>query len=253
MNRIGLALAVILLLTVSAHAANRFVEAGMPSPSREWYGREYTRAAELLANGTAALPTHADADGREILGRVLNAENFSLARNRTVPFVQRMEDFMAMQQAFNALQKRYAAEANRGANLNREVSGFVAYSLRMSTVMIELVDEFLPTIAKDDRYEIRMAGLQRMKRGVEAVFSGAEESLGERSFYTHEDLEGVVDAMVETLPQLNGVFSENFRVELEQRLAQRIREFRSKSVSEKFERMRAVLTKPSATQGGGSL
>lgn len=152
-----------------------------------------------------------------------------------------MEDTLAMQQAANTIMKKYAVEANNGANLNREVAEQMAFSLKMATVMISLVDEFLPTIKKDEKYEIRIDGLRKMKMSMETVFSGAEESLGERKFYTDGDLAILLAAMSETLPRFNAVFSDDFRSELRGKLKRRASEFQSPSSVRLIELMQKEL------------
>lgn len=250
MNRITLlTIFAILEFAQSSYGANRYVENGIPSPSHEWYGQEYARAAELLTRETLALPIYDGADGEKVFLRMISADNFSFARNRTIPLAQRMENFLTMQQAVNSITKKYALEANRGAKLNREICEQLAFSLRMCTVMFELVDEFLPTIKKDEKYEVRVDGLRKIKMSMETVFSVAEQSLGERSFYTDADIAIILTAMAETLPPFNAVFSEDYRAELRGRLEKRTAEFQSKEMVRTIESMRTELANSKSPAG----
>lgn len=209
----------------SANAANRFVEIGIPSPGREWYGSEYSRAAEVFATKTVSVPAFEDPDGRKVIERMVSVENFSLARNLTLPLDQRMEDALTMQGAANSIFKEYIDHANQGKDLHREIAAQIGFSLRLSVVVLDLVDEFLPTIKRDEKYEIRMDGLRGLKMNVETVFSGAEASLGERGYFSEADLSVILTAMADTLPRLNDAFSKDFRVEILRRLQARVPEF----------------------------
>lgn len=246
MTRTTLLSIIILCLTKFCFGANRFVESGVPSPTREWYGQEYTHTAELLTAGGVALPTYDGADGEKIFLRMISVENFSLARDLSLPLDRRMGDAIAMQQAANAMMKKYAAEATRGAKLNREMAELLAFSLRMCTVMFTLVDEFLPTIKHDDKYQIRIDGLRKMKMGMEGLFAAAEQTLGEKDFYTDADIRVLLRAMGETIPAFNREFSSDFRVELRGRLKKRVPEFQSPDEKKILELMQTELKAQSA-------
>lgn len=73
--------------------------------------------------------------------------------------------------------------------------------MRATVVMLELVDEFLPTIKKDDpSYQVRMQGLERIKGGLATVVSGGLETLTERDSYRGSERVRLVGYMQETFP-----------------------------------------------------
>jgi hypothetical protein len=67
--------------------------------------------------------------------------------------------------------------------------------------MVVLVDELVPTIKPgSDNYDKRMAGLDKMKRGLATMVGGGLESLAERDHYRASERARLVEYMKETLP-----------------------------------------------------
>jgi hypothetical protein len=72
---------------------------------------------------------------------------------------------------------------------------------RATVVVLELVDEFLPTLKKDDpKYQVRMQGLEQMKRGLASVVAGGLQTITERESYRGSELARLVGHMQETFP-----------------------------------------------------
>jgi hypothetical protein len=67
--------------------------------------------------------------------------------------------------------------------LDRELADLFALGLAFAHAGIVVADEFLPTLARDETYAVRLQGLERMKRGMATAFNGALVALGERVFY----------------------------------------------------------------------
>jgi hypothetical protein len=102
--------------------------------------------------------------------------------------------------------------------VHEETVRVIAFALQTSALGVELVDEFLPTIPKDDKYAVRMEGLKKLNSGLTIQFVGAERSLSERHFYSPEDLSLLLDAMSSTLPLLKRGFPPGYPAELRERL-----------------------------------
>jgi hypothetical protein len=217
-------LLVLALLALGAPAAaqgpsNRYVEAGIPAASRVWNGVDYERAVQILSEGKIALPRFADPQGAPLLRRITSTENFASYRNKDLPLQSRMEDYLKMYRGITSLLKLYYAEpAIGGVAPHQELAALLAFLLHGSALGIELTDEFLPTIPKDDHYEIRLAGLKQMNSGLIGVFVGAEQTLAERKVFSAEDLSVILAAMESTLPRARKAFPEDVRVELRKKL-----------------------------------
>ncbi|MES1244004.1 MAG: hypothetical protein ABUT39_20545 [Acidobacteriota bacterium] len=200
-------------------ASNPFLEAGIPASDREWHGPDYTRTSEILSAGKVALPRLSEPLGAALLGRLTSTENFSLDRNGALPIEARLGDYLAIQQGTNKVLNLYVATMVRGeAKVTAEMTQIVAFSLRVSALGIDLVEEFLPKIPKDESYAARMEGLKQMYSGISTQFQGAEAMLGEIKIYSQPERSLLLDAMAGALPVLRKAFSQDFRVELRKKL-----------------------------------
>jgi hypothetical protein len=217
--------------------ASALAEAGIPALSREWVGDDYARAAGLLAAGKVPLPRLSDETGRLFLQRLTSTENFSFYRNRTLPIEQRLDNLLKLMSGSGTIMKQYATAANKGLDLHREITQQLAFSLRFAAMGVQLIDEFLPTIPKDDKYPVRMDGLKRTNGGLTSIFVGAEMSLSETKFYSPEDLSLLLGAMAETLPVVKKAFPPDYRIELRKKLESRKSAFPRKEDAQSIQRM----------------
>jgi hypothetical protein len=210
-----------LQLTVFAQAtkSDKYVEAGIPAASREWFGSDYARAYETFASGRVSLPRFSETQGAKLLERMTSIENFSFHRNRSIPLQTRMEDYLRLMKGANSVLKLYYANAvNEKEKLYTEMARLLGFMLQVSALGVELVDESIPTIPRDDKYATRMDALRRFYSDLTTVFVGAEVSLSERNYYSQDDLSAILDAMAITLPRLKKAFAQDYRIELRKKL-----------------------------------
>lgn len=193
-------------------------EAGLPAPDREWRGADYARAAQVLANGTVPLPRLSEAEGAALFQRMTSTANFSFHQNRSNPIQARIEDYVNIQQGASSLLKLYYAAATKGQGFNQELAHVLGFLLHVSALGVELVDEFIPTLPKDDKYEVRMDGFRLMSSGLMTLFEGAEETLSESNLFSPEELSVILDAMARTLPRVQTIFTPDYRIKLRQKL-----------------------------------
>ncbi len=221
-------------------ATNAFLEAGIPAADREWRGSDYMLAAQIFTDGKVTLPRFSDEQGSLLLERLTSIENFSFQRNKTLPFGSRMEDYLNLTQGANSILKLYLTAANKGKDVHKEMARLQAFELHVAALGVELVDEFMPTIPKDDKYAVRMDGLKKMYSGLTTVFVGAEASLTERKF-SPDDKSTMLEAMTNTLPQIKKTFSADYAVELRKKLESDKSKFKSNDDINRINKMLAEL------------
>ncbi len=237
----------LLLATTLLGAENAFLNAGIPATDREWNGRDYATTSRILGEGKVLRPVLTDEQGKPLIARITDTSNFTFNRNKTLPIGTRLEDFLQIQQGLNGILKQYAFAANRGEALNSEIARLLAFSLHVSALGIDLVNEFLPTIPKDESYQTRMDGLKQMYSGLTTSFGGAEVSLAETKFYSQSDLRVILAAMEATLPTMQQAFSADYRTELEKKLEKHLDHFDGND--EKL--LNSMLKTLKTEQGGG--
>lgn len=223
-----LALAAILLSTNSPVWAetSRFTSAGVPPTDHVWTPQDFKQFYEVFAKEKTSLPLLSTADGKSLLTHVLDEENTKSLLNSQLALGVRMQNYLSLQDSMNGLLKLYLAAHNEGRiKASSEMSRVMAYLLHLGSIGISLTSEFLPTIPRDEHYEIRMEGLKKMRLGLAKIFVGLEQTLGERAVYSPEDLSLLLSAMKRELPTYRPMFDQAFADELSKKLQSRTKEF----------------------------
>jgi len=223
MRLLLVAITIFFCISLPAHAqeekTNSFLEAGIPAASREWLGSDYALTFQILSSGKVALPRFSEKDGAALLRRITSTENFSLQKNQTIPLQVRLGDYTNLLQGAGSLFKLYySTSIEKKQNLNTELSNLLAFMLHVSAQGIDLVEEFIPNIPKDDSYAARMEGVRKMYSGLTTVFVGAEVMLTEKNGLSSSDRSAVLDAMAITLPRNKKAFPQDYRIELRKKL-----------------------------------
>lgn len=230
-------------LPCHAGSMNIFLVAGIPATDREWFGFDYKLTADIFVSGKVSLPHFLDKDGACLLDRITSTNNFSFYLNKTIPLKSRMEDFSTLTESADTIFKLYFKDANKGENVHKELAHMLAFMLLTANVQMNLADEFIPTIPKDEKYDTRMDGLRKMNSGLMIIFVGAENTLSERKNYSTDDLSTMLEAMANTLPHLKTAFSSDYRIELQKKLEAHKAEFKGQGDLNRIDQMITELNK----------
>lgn len=223
---------------------NPYLAAGVPATDRAWLGQDYLDTFEAISTGKAPLPMLNDPQGKLVLQRLTNEENFGLHRNKSLPTAQRLSDFAKLQQALNSIFKLYIVEANKGKKVNAEAAIMMAFTMKNFALSIDLANEFLVTVPKDQMNEARSQGVRQMYGGLMISFSGAETSLGETKFYTPADLTLILQAMRSTFPTMLQAFTPDYKLEMKGKLTNRKAQFSGEDLAALEEMIKILDTQP---------
>jgi len=138
-----------------------------------------------------------------VFARLTAAQNLEFYRNRSLPLEARFPQAITYFESTNQVLKLYLAAYFKKATGGAELVELLGAELRGAVVMLDLVDEFLPTVRKDDpSYEVRMAGLEKVKQGLATMVAGGLQTLTERDSYRTAERVRLIDYMNETLPAI---------------------------------------------------
>jgi hypothetical protein len=185
--------------------SEEYLRLGMPAQDRDWFGGDMVNAEKILASlaqqGYRQLPRYKSERSGEMFARLTSPQNLDLFKNRTLPLDARFPQALNYFQASNQVFKLYLAGFLKKEVRDSELVELMGAQFRSTVVMLELVDEFLPTIQKDDpKYQVRMQGFDQMKRGLASVVAGGLQTLTERESYRGSELVRLVGYMQETFP-----------------------------------------------------
>jgi hypothetical protein len=186
-------------------SSDDYIRLGLPAPDRDWSSSDMIKAGKVLSalakKGFENLPRYKSKGSGEVFTRMTSPQNLEIFKNRSLPVEARMPQALDYMEASNKIAKLYLGGAIKKEIGSSEVVELLGMQLRISVVMVQLVDEFLPTLKKDDpKHKVRMQGLEQMKRGLASVVMGGLKTLTEREMYGSGELLKLVGYMDETFP-----------------------------------------------------
>ncbi len=215
----------LLLLAPPAFCANRYIEAGYSAGEVRWTAKDYEKAAQLmLTNKELPLPTLADPDSTAIFQRMTDPANLAVLENKKVPVTARFIFLMNIGKQVGPIWDTYSSQVDQGKKVSEEVVRLFAFSLHLYKHTVLLAEEFLPQMPKDNLYETRRGGLKKMQKEIADIFLLGESSLRADSKFSDEQRSTAIAAMREAMPVAKRSFNFNFRHELRQKFAQRVKD-----------------------------
>jgi len=230
--------------SVRLESENPYSSAGIPAAERPWILEDYKRALKILSQNKIPLPRLDDKYGKAILMRLTSSDLFKVFQNRNTPVNLRLNACMDFGDTYNSIYKLYGTTLTNDHSYHSEFAALLAFFLKFAAVEAEVVEDFLPTLPKDDRYEVRVQGLNQMFRGAEGMFSAAEASLADTVFYSDSDFSLIIKAMAEILPQVLKHSSENFNSDMKSKLEVDKTRFKDSSDQKTLNQMLDVLNHP---------
>jgi hypothetical protein len=184
-----------------------YIEAGLPAHNRVWSGTDMARAAKALAEiageDYGRLPRYRGERSGAAFDRLTSVENLEPYGNLDLPIAQRLPDALNHLQSTNQLLLLYVNAINQQGFGGGELVEIMGSILRMTALIFDLTDEFLPTLDKNDpSYPTRLKGLAQMRGGASTTISGCITSLTESPAYSTAELKRLIGYLRETLPDL---------------------------------------------------
>jgi len=214
----------LLLAFSNVFAANKYLEAGIPASDRQWNGVDYLEAADKFSKGIVDLPTMADKEGTALFKRIVSVSNLELCKGKTTSPEIKIKTYMGILAGAQKIFIMYIEKRKYSEKMNDEISAFSSFILDAAVVGENVVNEFIPTIPKNDaNYDKRMAGISKVGDAFTQIFVAAERSLSDTNF-TSSNINTIAIAMSRTLPVLKSRFSANFKEELKIKLTSRYKE-----------------------------
>lgn len=233
------------VLLAQAPVTDRFLEAGMPAPSREWYAADYVEAVTVLKAGRTGLAVYGDPAGARVFKRLTARANLATYLDSRVAIGARVSQFQVLMQTLPQILSLYATGTNpETAARHRELAALFGFLLYTSEAGVKLVAELLPQIPRDGDYAARMEGLKTFNKGLTLVFQGTVQTVDDRRVYTDADIAYLLQAMEETLPTLRQVFPADYRTELRVKLGRLKTRCKDPLDKARIERMLAAVAQP---------
>jgi hypothetical protein len=215
---LALALLILFLPAPRAHAQ----APTYPAADRVWGAADYRDLNELIKSGKSPLPTLADPSARPVFERIVNLRNLDLAGDKTLPVGVRLQQITGVLDGTRTLLVAYVTQAQAGKPYERELAKMQVYMLAVANATLEVANDFLPTIAKDDRYEARMAGFKQMNQGFRTTMVGVVQSVDETTYYSKQSTLELVQGIMTYLPSMQQVLTDGDRQDFGRRIGRQL-------------------------------
>jgi hypothetical protein len=184
-----------------------YIQAGVPALDRPWSGEDMAKAARVLTalsgKDPGNLPRFRSERSGAVFARLTSTENLEAFRNRKVPIETRFPQAIGYGEPLNAILKLYLSAFLKNAIGDSEIVELLGAQLRIMVMAMELVDEFIPTLDKNDpKFKVRMQGLEKMKQGLAMMAAGGLLTLTEVDSYRSGERARLVGYMKETFPAI---------------------------------------------------
>lgn len=168
----------------AALAAAASAELALPRTDSPWTDVELKSLARTLDKaGSARLPKKGD----PVFERLVSSENYAFLKREDLPLGQRFPQGGEFLSALSVVTKLYVAGMIAGQPLQKEVLALQTVTTCASADMVPLVQQFVATLdPKDAKYEVRMKGLDQVKKGLGEIVAGSLMNLSEKSFPLEE-------------------------------------------------------------------
>lgn len=202
-----------------------YVALGVPAYDHAWMSRDLAVAAEklqaLAAQHPEQLPRFGSGKSGKTFARIAAPADKQFFETRSLALGVRMSEAMAFLSASNSVLKVYIGGFTAGQIAGSDLIELLGSQLRTSLVVLELVDELVPTFSKNDpKYQTRMAGLDKIRNGLAQIVSGAITSFSEAQVYSVDDRRKLAEYCRETFPALVPRLTPASQAEVRQRLGQ---------------------------------
>lgn len=225
-----------------------YIKAGMPSPDREWSGTEMQAAAAVISKMGAEhpeqLPHFASLRSGEVFASLCSSTVPGMFLNTTLPFRSRFDSALQYFNSLNSINKVYLSRLQAGRGTPRDFVELLGGLLRVTHLMLDLLDEFMSTLPSDDpQRNARMQGLDQMRAGMASIVSGCLTTLTEQSIYPAADRLALIGHLQENLPSILPRLSESARLELVTRIKSMASDDGLRELRPAIEELREVVTR----------
>ncbi|WP_339730863.1 hypothetical protein [uncultured Gimesia sp.] len=165
------------------------------------------------------LPRYQSEKSGEVFERLTADDNLDMYRNLALSIDQRIPDALNYLQSSSQILGLYLEAFDQHAVGGIEIVELRGASLRLCVVILNLFNEFLPTIDKGDpTYLVRMNGLKQMRHGTALMVEDHFQVLTESQIYRTSEIKRLVGYMQNTLPEIIPELSEGSRSKILTRL-----------------------------------
>lgn len=203
--------------------ANEYIALGMPAHDREWAARDMAAAVSTLkvlaSQSPEQLPRFGSAKSGAVFARIVTADNLKFCQSRSLPLEARFPQALEYSISQNEILKIYLSARVADKVTGNEIVELMGAQLRGVQVQLRLLDEYLPTLSREDpKYAVRMAGHVQMRQGFATMVSSVIVMLTETNVYDAAMRSRLLEHSRATFPDIVARLAEPSQQEILKRL-----------------------------------
>ena len=187
--------------------ADEYLKLGMPAVDRAWNGEDMVRAAKAVAtmakDDAGKLPRYRSDRSGVLFARLTSSQNLEMYYDKKLSLDLRMSSALAYLGATNEVLQSYVSSFLKSVTGDSELIELIGSDVRTAAVLLQLIDEELPTLKPDNQNAAeRNAGLEKMRNGLATMTAGALTTLTETTSYRTSERTRLLRYLQETLPAI---------------------------------------------------
>jgi hypothetical protein len=116
----------------------------------------------------------------------------------------------------------YSKETKKGKPYARELARMMVYESMVSAALLDLSEPYLATLKNDERYQVHVAYLDKVRSDARQFYSGLVEGMTETNTYSKSDIFRMIKGALAALPSYHPIITDQDRQSLVQKLTQQI-------------------------------
>jgi len=161
-----------------------YVALGVPAHGQHWSSEDMREALvhlhRLAATRPMALPRSASVRSGKVFARITSAETLTVLHDPSMPISIRLPAALAYTHELNGIYDLYVSALRSKTVTGSDLVELHAARLHVCQTLLELAEEFLPTLATSDpRYQSRIAGIDAMQSGTTDAMLAALAALAD--------------------------------------------------------------------------
>lgn len=185
----------------------QYVALGLAAYDRNWSSADLRESAAYLSALTTtkpgSLPRYLSARSGKVFARITSSDNLAVLSNPAASVSIRLPAALLYTHELNGIYQLYVAALQSKTVTGEDLVELHGARLRACRVLLELAEEFLPTLAKSDpKYLSRIEGIQAMRSATSDVMLAAVHALSEPLTYGLPARKRLVEYCREAFPAI---------------------------------------------------
>lgn len=195
-----------------------------PPADEAWDGTSYRALVERVKDKGLPLPTLSDAATKPVFERMVDVDNIPLRMglNRDLSITIRFQRLDSALDPIHRLVVLYLNETQKGKPYASELARLMVYESMVSAALLDLSEPYLSTLAKDKRYQVHVAYLDKVKSGARQAYSRLVQGMTETRLYSKSDILKMIGGALAAATSYHPIFTNQDRQDLTQKLTQQI-------------------------------